>query len=891
MRQALESHYLQDGHSLLSAEGLFPYSDKDIELVCGSLVAVRNETLQVVHLTVTQYIKSLSSPTALRLPADVEDANLQLALTCLSFIKQSCTEPIVKLFPKRPLKIDADDLDLSRLRFNKPFLDYACFSWMIHLLKCSSVEAGKAAEFFYGTFDSPSTFGWVESCISLRPGSIFRLSIGLEDVRDWIHSLHLNEILAGDSSFSFVSNWCAAMEQVLKEYAPMLKRRPAEVYYLDFAVIFGTHGLAKTYEKYGNLMRREKSFRFPIDRVPWPARKEVPPSRQLPDQSEFEGNRLGLVIYDPNRDIYIMGLMDFEYGRLTLLAQSASSGRRLPPVSGKATPPGRNDRSVLWIRSYAMSWDGRYLGIVSEVISSTRSSLEIWEIDETLDFNNRTQTLPWARRIYVLAPDEPRLGSIWYHPRIAFDRDGVCCTPHGLVRTSLETNTCIEAGPLQQLAEMLHHEHSAFDRAFYSGNGNFLFVSSDTKIMKYSFPDLEVHFEMSMLDTKRYALTASPSGRYLALVARSQRRTASDLSLLVDTLSRTTKAFPHSPDLTPMEEDHFFHFSVDEKEFLACYVSYSNVPATIYVQCYAGLPGDFRLRTSGKCVYRSLRLPVGAYVSDDHRNLRAVTYAGEILRFKLGDRIELVDVPDEPSEYPFRAIFLSRDGSQWASVYYGKDRAQVQIHEMFNPNEAPRCIELQRSSSVSDGETPYITMNMDLSLLVLDGDIYRIADVTEAQPTIPKALELSKEVFLTPRVTTTPSPRCSIDSSNSYVVYVKQNRSFGQKPLIPDVLAMFHMDSNKNTSLRPHVLLPEDMYDISAAFHPSTPFLIIGFGLISEARDVPSNYSPVPEHERSPYHVILIDLNTMKGVADVEPNPSFSTQRLEIERISAILKN
>ena len=94
LRQALESHYISEGQSLLSADGSFPYSDKDIELVCGSLVTVRNETLQVVHLTVKEYIKSPSGSETLRLLKKMKGASLQLTLACLNFIEQVCAEPI-----------------------------------------------------------------------------------------------------------------------------------------------------------------------------------------------------------------------------------------------------------------------------------------------------------------------------------------------------------------------------------------------------------------------------------------------------------------------------------------------------------------------------------------------------------------------------------------------------------------------------------------------------------------------------------------------------------------------------------------------------------------------------------------------------------------------------
>lgn len=48
-KQALTLHYEMEGDTLLTDDQTFPYSDKDIELICGSLVTVRKGTLQVIH--------------------------------------------------------------------------------------------------------------------------------------------------------------------------------------------------------------------------------------------------------------------------------------------------------------------------------------------------------------------------------------------------------------------------------------------------------------------------------------------------------------------------------------------------------------------------------------------------------------------------------------------------------------------------------------------------------------------------------------------------------------------------------------------------------------------------------------------------------------------------
>ena len=838
--------------------------------MCGSLVTVRNETLQVVHLTVKQYIKSPPGPTRLRLLAETKSANLQLTLACLSFLKHKCAEPIAKLFLKRPVGAEEDVLDLSLLRCEKPFLEYACFSWLVHLTNCTNREALEVSGALRRTFDSPSTFGWVESCMALQSGSESRLLLGLEDVRNWIHGLQLDGVPAGDLSLSFASNWCRTMEQVLEEYGRVISQRPAMIYYLDLALNFAAHELTDTYEKYGDIMRREKCSRFHTDRISRPAQKKVPPYRQLPKSSETGGGSLGFFLYEPNRDIYIFSNLLIEYGQPILFAQSASSGRRLPPVSDPEIPPYRDDYLLVW--SFAISGDGRYLGIVfRNVFTAPFRLIMIWEIEVTLDFTRRMQASPWARKIHVSAVDEPSIAQLWSKNCIAFDHDGVCFTPSGLVRTASEANSFVPDNPLLRLPK-IKYGSSDIQRAFYSENGKFLFVSSGVTISKYSLPDLGFRSWLSRLDVVSY-MQASPSGRYLIAETLSG-------TLLEDTLRfGNMKYLSYSGTSVQRGRDYAHHFSVDEREVVAFY---ANEPSrtddplehrVCHVYYYTGLPNEVHLQASGKRLFRVPNpLSTRLYVSSDHRTMNIVTESGEIQRIRLGDEIVFMDTPDEPIEYPFRSVFLSQDGSRWATVYYGNDKAQMHIHTVLNPNETPRCIELQRTSSLSADSSTVVTTSMDLSILVLDGEIYRLRDsnIEEISVTL-QILKLPKELRVDQlRVDqSTRLPQCLVDPSNSYVAYHTSKR-YRKDAMRPDVFALFRISPNETSSPRLQPCLPKDMFNTSSQFHPSIPLLIVGFRLISEAGALQSDIN------HSLLHVVIIDMKTMsKRAVEIEQIPNF----------------
>ena len=857
LKQALESQYLHEGHSLLSTDGSFPYSNKDIELVCGSLVTVRNETLQIVHLTVKQYIQSPSGPTTLRLLTETKGASLQSTLACLSFLKRKCVEPIAQLFPERPIDVEDDVLDLSRLYSKDPFLEYACLSWMVHLMDCVSVEALEASRSIYETFNSPSTFGWIESCMTLQSESASRLLISLEDARDWVANLQSDGAFAEDISFLFVSRWCITMEQVLKEYSPVFEHRPAEIYYLDLASTFALHGLSDLYEQHGGLMRREKCSRFCSDKIPKPPSKEVPPGRQLANFKE--SMHLDFLLYEPNRDIYIWSAFSRD-GPPLLFTQSASSGRQLQPLADLENAP--SDIS-LFMRSHAMSEDGGYLGIVYRNHRTGNFVILIWEIELTLNFTRRMQAFPWARVIHRSTIDEQSHLKLWSNPCITFDPHGVCYTPNGLVRTALGAESFAADNPLQRLSNKIAHEFQEIQRVIYSGNGQFLFVSSETAITKYTFADLEIHFKMSLSGKTNVVSCSSLSGRYLAFVARDQPRSVSGLMetqnnfSLVDTLSGETMFLPHLTGQEQKAWDYGLCISIDEREAVVWFFDrQADNPELLSVYHYAGLPNEVYLRAQGKCTCDSIDHVTGVTVTRDHRAAHYITVSGEIQRVSLGDEIKFLDTSDRLNEYPSQAIFLSQDGSRWAGVYYGSDKAQIQIYTVLKPTEHPQCIEFQRTSSFSDGSTTFMTMSMDLSVVILDWEVYSLNSKPGECGLTVQTLKLPRDLGVTPSALKSHSGYCSVDSSNEFVVYfTKGKRNFESSPECSDLFALFRINFDETSACRLHPSLPEDMIEISAEFHPSISLLIIGFGLVSEAL--------VSGMDRISYHMVLIDMDTM----------------------------
>ena len=710
--------------------------------------------------------------------------------------------------------------------------------------------------------------------MALQPGNVPHLKLGLDDVRSWIKSLQSDGALADDPSFPFVSNWCTVMEEVLEEYGFVLEKRTTMIYYLDLACNFGAHGLKSTYDEHGGLSRREKCSRFPTVGAPRVAREEVPRHLRL-CQPLFNGHkRLAMFIYEPDREIFIWSYSSVYYGDPFLFAQSSSSGKQLPPISDSQVWPDRCHELIF--RSYSISGNGRNLGTVHKV-GREILLITIWEIEVALDFTRRLRASSWARLIHRSTIDEPSIVCLWERSSscFGFDQYGVCLTPNGLVRTASGASPVIEDSALQHLSKIIPLSDTS--TLWYSQNGRFLFVSSARTITKYSIPGLETHFELYLSDEQKGLRAISPNGRYFAYTDDPKKWQST--IWLVDTLAGNTVVLPFPMNKDKIEGSRLVQgrdwtFSFDDRAMIACFVHKNALfksSSNWCIGCYTGLPSNVRLRSSANGICDGgIHRPIW-HASCDHEIVYLVNYRGEIQRIALGDEIRFMhapdeDTPDKVDEVTSSTDFISQDGSVWGRVNLGNDKAQLQYHSLLNPDEKPRCIELRRSKSRNWNHSQFITMSMDLSILVVNGDICNVGDSKTA------AISMNPQTLKLPKVREYIFPHRTylVDASNSYVAYLTSDKMWRNSPEYPDNLALFRINSDWISSFRLQPSLPKDMYHTSIEFHSSSPLLVLGFSLISEAESIGLNSND----DHIPYHVLIIDMNTMsKSVVQFKENP------------------
>ena len=157
------------------------------------MVTVRHGTLQVIHLTVKEFLRSshgLNIAPYSNLLVNPEDASFQLTLVCLKCIGISCVKPIADLGTEA-LRIDINlphDAMAEHL-LQAPLVEYASLSWVAHLTDCGENHLLEILQVFNETFESRSTFGWVEAYMIFQPDDLPRLLVGLDEILAWISSL------------------------------------------------------------------------------------------------------------------------------------------------------------------------------------------------------------------------------------------------------------------------------------------------------------------------------------------------------------------------------------------------------------------------------------------------------------------------------------------------------------------------------------------------------------------------------------------------------------------------------------------------------------------------------------------------------------------------------
>ena len=876
-----------DGDTLLTEGHTFPYSDKEIELVCGSLVTIRKGTLQVIHLTVKEFLRSRhgsedSSFSSLLIDPDY--GNLQLTLVCLRCIATN-TKPLVDL--KSEAKhidwgLDTDALDHRQAQ--APLLEYASFSWLMHFVECKLDDMPEVILECERTFNSATTFSWVETCMTFQPDSTLRLLVGFDEVRDKFCGSN------DDLWPPFLGSWCTAMSQVFEEYGAILARRPWEIYFIDMCHIFSADSsLQMMLQGHGETLSMEKVLYLNEYRDPRPPQEKPQPHLQL--QQSLHVSSLNpipvFLVHDERQNIYIWGETRIVGNSCWIAVQHDGTGQSLPPATGLI----EGSDQTWWLNDCVISPNGMYLvlfynlDLFSHAEQSQKLSVEyltlVWQIDENISFKRRMNCEPWARVIFSHAFNSKMS---WHQSRnIIFSDDHHCITPSGMLYLS--------TGNIKPLPDGILGDVSFYAGLFFSGNGRYLFATEwwtlgspeERLALARRFdtfePTLSVDFPMG--DKMRRVLDVSLTGLYLVLgepfVDENERQPEDDALYLYNTDSNETTEL-RLPE--PLEYcNGKFHFAHHETKLFAFLPAQFGGLRVIIWDCLAT---HSRLRSFAYLGQASFIDRHQIHVHKAANSAVIVTDTNLIQRIELSDEIKCPDENTVIDDYPHRLSKISRDGMRWVLVSYGQNCGKVQIIDITSHNAPARRFDLDWSQSdiphvVAQGSCLSMSLSPDLSVLIINSEVFDITinesnGASESSTLTPFTIE-GLPILLKPHRHRYPSwgLECKISPCNSYVIYVGQGDQWGKKSRYLSAMFLYRIDLQRRTSVRLELDLPEGSGSFDASFHPSLPLVTIRYALPTSIKRMEvdlDNLFKIPLMMR----LAIFDFETLKMTSLEIPN-------------------
>lgn len=288
--------------------------------------------MQVIHLTVKDFLSARrdGSSTHSDLLIDHASSSLQLTMVCLQCIKIHCSKPIADLeCGSARIDMELNQNAVAERQRQVPLLEYAVISWLAHFTDCEDASSPRIMQAFRETFESTSTFVWVEVCMTLQAGSIQRLLAGLDELADRCLEMKYRHCHADLGANDFSVHWPSAMHKLLKNYNVILLQRPWEVHLLDLQDCFDK--LTHYYDKYGRMTSRETTRRLEEQQCSCSRPAKPLPLLLSADMQERRSPQVNIfLLHDECRNVFFSGGDKIENRKQYLYVHHADTGRHLP---------------------------------------------------------------------------------------------------------------------------------------------------------------------------------------------------------------------------------------------------------------------------------------------------------------------------------------------------------------------------------------------------------------------------------------------------------------------------------------------------------------------------------------------------------------------------------
>ncbi|KAI9166477.1 Vegetative incompatibility protein [Paramyrothecium foliicola] len=590
---ALSYQYQSEGHTILFESSQFPYSEKDVEIMCGSLVVFRDGQLLAAHCSIRSYLRNFTGNigTGSSLLPSSSQISLDLATVCVGYIAEH--SPCVLTQSTAGVHSGSGD----KAKNGGGFMDYACLYWLFHALDCPITYRNELARLLASRFtQTETTRSWLQRSFLLDKRGLWRLVIGTEELLASL--VERRELSGAVAEVAQLCDWCTSMLKYLKDYGGAFKEHPYLLQTLELGKIT-TQGGSKSNQSAQLPQRHEVEITLPgLSKMAAedPDFQRTHLGYGVGSHFNLWKSKLGFLVYDNNQGLLLsgeadtgpVGSQDSEW----LYAQDAETGKRLPPVV-----KGLNETFFTVLRGGSVvttriSKDGRYFVIAYDHFFS------VWVIERNVmglrgsGVSRRLEADNWATRL-ILSP--------YYHARslklmklrrlqrgasvIALNAENHLFVPGGFFK--LPSREFHPFDPFEEIDSsdsltMVSPDGSQVSRMQVEAS-QLKLIRYSTRSPKHPLPTATVEERISSTSS---TYKPSHSGSWFVLFEPIPDGNPSTILLVESSSSRTFEICPGKAHFG----NESFHFSEDDRElvtFLHVPSSSRTVFATVIVTVWA----------------------------------------------------------------------------------------------------------------------------------------------------------------------------------------------------------------------------------------------------------------------------------------------------------------
>lgn len=422
------------------------YSEQDLQSICGPLVTVRKQVIELIHLSAKEFLLEPAETSILSdglevFRVDIGNHSASIASSCIAYLGNK----------ELAREFSPNDENSQDIKQAFPFIEYSCFNWISHVTEATYSALVDCENIIHRFLISRQSFFWIEKCFTFQRKSRSELRFEVQRLSDWaiVHDTELSPKPAVEDILSLFSNWSQTFLRLLENYGPMVEFRPGLIHQIDPRRFCNPtyHRLLEGFCT--NLaIQRQDTIKTVTNSEDY---FSIPNHRKL-QLHVSEANSYALCYFDMKRNAIIT--VDTSPGTTPELhCQEIKTGRKLMPVVDTEVADSTEE---VFARGAIISPGGIYLAIYySRNVSqgTCASYTAIWALDADIQFGQRRAT-PWAQKVFsnhrIFVDRRHRSIGKSYRP-IAFKANNDLLTPSGEIDIATGEETPFPDSMLENL--------------------------------------------------------------------------------------------------------------------------------------------------------------------------------------------------------------------------------------------------------------------------------------------------------------------------------------------------------------------------------------------------------------------------------------------------------